>query len=118
MAMMQTRRRFLPPRSLAGTACLARVPQALAAEAPPETTVVRLSKIAGICIAPQYVAEELLRAEGFTDVRYVETTAGEASTEAPAKGNIDLSLHFAAPLATLIHTAAPNHRPAGVQTGR
>ena len=24
-----------------------------------------------ICVAPQYVAEELLRAEGFTDVRYV-----------------------------------------------
>ena len=30
----------------------------------------------GICIAPQYVAEELLRAEGFTDVRYVVGQAG------------------------------------------
>ena len=25
----------------------------------------------GICIAPQYIAGELLRAEGFTDVSYV-----------------------------------------------
>src|SRR5260370_27675356 len=117
MAMMQTRRRFLTALSLAGTACLARVPQALAAEAPPETTVVRLSKIAGICIAPQYVAEELLRAEGFTDVRYVETTAGEASTEALAKGNIDLSLNFAAPLVTVIDTGAPITVLAGVHVG-
>ena len=44
-----------------------------AAEPPPETTSVRLAKIRGICIAPQYVAEELLHAEGFTEVGYVMT---------------------------------------------
>jgi NitT/TauT family transport system substrate-binding protein len=38
-------------------------------EAPPETTTIRLVKIPGICVAPQYVAEELLRAEGFTDIQ-------------------------------------------------
>ena len=27
-----------------------------------------------ICFAPQYVCEALLRADGFTDVRYVDTT--------------------------------------------
>jgi NitT/TauT family transport system substrate-binding protein len=31
-----------------------------------ETTTIRIAKIAGICIAPQYVADALLRAEGFT----------------------------------------------------
>ena len=50
----------------------------LADEAPLETTAVRLIKIPGICIAPQYVAEELLRAEGFTEVRYVVSEAGRA----------------------------------------
>ena len=29
------------------------------------------SQIASLCLAPQYVAEDLLRAEGFTDVQYV-----------------------------------------------
>ena len=35
--------------------------------APPETSAIRLIKIPGICIAPQYVAEDLLRAEGFNE---------------------------------------------------
>src|SRR5207249_10566393 len=41
------------------------------AEPPPETTRIRLSKVPSVCVAPQYVAEEFLTAEGFTDVRYV-----------------------------------------------
>ena len=32
-----------------------------------------------ICFAPQYVCEALLRADGFTDVRYVDTTVPNAS---------------------------------------
>ena len=44
----------------------------LADEGPPETTTIRLRPvIPAICIAPQYVAEDLLRAEGFTDIRYI-----------------------------------------------
>jgi NitT/TauT family transport system substrate-binding protein len=39
-----------------------------------ETTTVRLGKLPVICFAPQYVCEALLRAEGFTDIRYVDTT--------------------------------------------
>jgi NitT/TauT family transport system substrate-binding protein len=117
MPLMQTRRRFLATLSVGGAAGLLRRTLALAAEAPPEKTVVRLSKITGICIAPQYVAEELLRAEGITDVRYVETTAGDASTEALANGNIDLSLNFAAPLVAVIDTGAPITVLAGVHVG-
>jgi NitT/TauT family transport system substrate-binding protein len=117
MSVMQTRRRFLTTAALAGAAGVLRAPRLLAAEGPSETTVVRLSKIPGICIAPQYVAEELLRAEGLTDVRYVETTAGEASTGALANGSIDLSLNFAAPLVTVIDTGAPITVLAGVHVG-
>src|SRR5262245_18733567 len=43
----------------------------LADEGPPETTTLRLQRGATICIAPVDIAEDLLRAEGFTDVRYV-----------------------------------------------
>jgi NitT/TauT family transport system substrate-binding protein len=43
----------------------------LAAEPALETTTVRFGRIPVICFAPQYVCEELLRAEGFTESRYV-----------------------------------------------
>jgi NitT/TauT family transport system substrate-binding protein len=48
-----------------------RLPATEAAE-PLETTTVRLNKNPGVCIAPLYFAEKLLRAEGFTDIRYIE----------------------------------------------
>ena len=67
--IVQTRRRFIGSAALAGAAGLAGMPTARAAEPPPETTTVRLPRIPGICLAPQYVAEGLLRAEGFTDIR-------------------------------------------------
>ena len=44
----------------------------MAAEPPPETTRIRLIQIPNICKAPQYVAEELLRCEGFTEVHYLK----------------------------------------------
>jgi NitT/TauT family transport system substrate-binding protein len=75
MAMLQTRRRFLSTMALAGAAGILRFPQAEAAEPPPEITTVQFPKNFGICIAPQYVAEELLRAEGFIDIRYVDSDA-------------------------------------------
>jgi hypothetical protein len=48
----------------------------LADEEPPEITTIRLSFTTSICFAPLDVAEELLRAEGFTDVRYVRAAGG------------------------------------------
>jgi len=72
MTIMQTRRRFLTTMSLAGAAGLALPPRSLAAEGPLETTTVRLSNNGSICLAPAFIAEELMRAEGFSDVRYVD----------------------------------------------
>src|SRR5215472_14791728 len=70
--LMQNRREFLTTLSLAGAAGLVRAPQSLAAEDALETTTVRLAKYPVICLAPVYVGEELLRAEGFTDIRFVD----------------------------------------------
>jgi len=72
-----TRRRFLGGLTLAGTAGLLGLPaRRVAAEPPPETTTLRLLQGRGICTSPQYVAEALLRDEGFTAVNYVETGQG------------------------------------------
>jgi len=77
MTTWQTRRRFLTMTALAGAAGFLQGPRTRAAERELETTSVRLAKQkeSVICFAPQYVCEALLRAEGFTDVRYVDTTA-------------------------------------------
>src|SRR5262245_47177068 len=70
---MQDRRRFLATLSSAGAAGLICGSKSLAQEGPPETTTIRLAKNQSLCIQPQYVAEDLLRAEGFTTVDYVMT---------------------------------------------
>lgn len=94
-----SRRRFLGGVTLAGMArLLALRPEPVAAEPPPETTKLRLARTPSICQAPQYVAEELLRTEGFADVQYlVKPTPGEIG-KALASGEVDINLHFAGPL--------------------
>jgi len=114
--MQINRRDFLTALSAAGAAGVLGAPASLAAAAPPETTSVRLSRIPGICIAPQYVVEELLRAEGFTDVRYVAAEAGGHS-ERMARGELDFSLNFAAPLVLSIDAGDPVTVLAGVHSG-
>src|SRR5215472_18900285 len=78
MRITQSRRQFLATFLSGATAGVLGASGAFAAEAPAETTTVRFVKIPGICNAPQYVAEELLRAEGFTDISYVDLTAAGA----------------------------------------
>src|SRR5262252_9906658 len=73
---IQSRRRFLTDAAVAGAAGFGGFDtwgRALAAEPPPEITTIRLEKDLVTCIAPQ-AAEELLRDEGFTDIRYVALT--------------------------------------------
>ncbi len=93
-----SRRKFLAELTLAGTAGLVGLrPRPAVAEPPPETTKLRLLKETGrICWAPQYIAEDLLRAEGFTDVTYVDFPGGPVS-EFLAAAKADISLHFVGP---------------------
>jgi NitT/TauT family transport system substrate-binding protein len=86
---IQSRRRFLTTLSLAGAAGLMRAPRALATEAALETTTVRITKEGAICGAPQYIAEELLHAEGFTDIRYVPPLPGIKQGDRIALGDVD-----------------------------
>ena len=116
MTMMYTRRRFLSTASLAGAASLVRPRGVLAAEAPPETTAIRLAKQPTICVAPQFVAEELLRAEGFADIRYVDMPA-PAVPEAVARGNVDFSLAYASQFVMTIGAGQPVTLLAGVMVG-
>jgi NitT/TauT family transport system substrate-binding protein len=116
MSVVQTRRRFLTALSAAGAAGLVRAPPALA-EGALETTMVRIAKTAAICVAPQYVSEELLRAEGFTDIRYVEVPVAVFVTQAIGRGEADFSTVEAAYLVQTIAGGAPVVAVAGVHVG-
>ncbi len=115
MPVTQTRRRFLTTLSLAGAAGLLHAPPSRAAEGALETTTVRIAKIGAICLAPQYVSEELLRAEGFTDIRYVET--GNLIGPAIGRGEADFSTAFAIDPIQAIDAGAPIVVLAGVHVG-
>jgi NitT/TauT family transport system substrate-binding protein len=118
--MMQTRRRFLSAVSLASAAGLLRAPLLLAAEGALETTTVRIAKLGAACLAPQFVAEELLRTEGFTDVRYVDTppaAIGLAIGLAIGRGEVDFSTAFAIDSIQAIDGGAPVVVLAGVHIG-
>ena len=86
------RRDFVTGSTLGAAAALAGMgAKPAAAEPPPETTRIRLAWSTTLCFAPQYVAEELLRAEGFTTVEYVRREPQVPSAVLMAKGEIDLS---------------------------
>ncbi len=116
MQATQSRRRFLATLSSAGAAGLIAGRNSFAEEAPPETTTIRLIKNAGICVAPQYVADELLRAEGFTDIQHVMRSPA-VMAEAIGRGEVDLSLHFAALLIPAIDAGEAITVLAGVHVG-
>src|SRR3954447_16813057 len=96
MSILQTRRRLVTSASAAGVVGLLGSAPALADEGPPETTAVRLPKFfPASCEIPQYVADELLRAEGLIDARYVGEESGDSS-EWIARGELDFDWNYAA----------------------
>ena len=82
-----------------------------------ETTSIRLVQVPTICQAPQYVVEDLLRSEGFTEVQYVQKGGTKGIEEALASGEADVNMHFAAPLVLRIDAGDPITVLAGGHVG-
>jgi NitT/TauT family transport system substrate-binding protein len=113
-----TRREFLTKATLAGAAgFLGLAPSSFAAEPPLETTTIRLIRAPALCMAPQYLAEELLRGEGFTDIRYVEKDTGLPIYKALASGEVDVSAALTLGWITQVDAGAPIVLLAGVHVG-
>ena len=111
-----SRRAFLGT-ALAGTsAYLGMRSGAAATEPPPETTRLRLLKTGTMCWAPQYIADDLLRLEGFTDISYVDMPAGAVSVRL-ASGAADMSMHFVGPNIIRFEAGDPVVFLAGVHVG-
>jgi NitT/TauT family transport system substrate-binding protein len=116
MQAAHSRRRFLATVSAAGAASLLAVQNTSGQDALPETSTIRLTRNAGICQAPQYIAEELLRAEGFTDIQHIFKPPA-LIPEALRRGEVDLSLHFSAPNIVAIDAGEPLTVLAGIHVG-
>jgi NitT/TauT family transport system substrate-binding protein len=116
MPMTQTRRRFLATVSLGGTAALLRPLTVFAAEEKPETTSLRLAKMPDMCMAPQLVAAELLREEGFTDLQYIDTPNDQLA-DSVGTGKVDMSLSYVQQFLTKIDAGQPITLVAGIMVG-
>jgi NitT/TauT family transport system substrate-binding protein len=81
-------------------------PRPVAAEPPPETTTIRWLRSPAICVAPYYVAEELLHGEGFTEVRHIQTRV-QLWTHAVLSGEVDIVVNFVGPLLVRLDAGDP-----------
>jgi NitT/TauT family transport system substrate-binding protein len=113
MQIVQSRRHFLASMSAAGTAGILGIRSSLADEGPPEVTSIRIGYDPNMCAAPQFIAEDLLRAEGFTEIRYVKPTKGVQVSS----GEIDFDLESAAWLASHVDAGDPITALAGLHVG-
>jgi NitT/TauT family transport system substrate-binding protein len=116
MQTEQNRRRVLATLSSAAAAALIGSERVSAQEAPPEVTTIRLAKVPGICIAPQYVAEGLLKLEGFSDVQYVEVPL-DAIHRSVGSEKIDISMGFIANHIVELDAETPITLLSGVHAG-
>src|SRR5262249_861869 len=85
-----------------------------------ETTRIRLANTRRLCNAPQVVAGDLMRAEGFTDVQYVGRTDVSQILEIPkavAAGEADLSMNFTALNIMSLEDSQPVVILGGIHTG-
>ena len=116
---MNARRDVLRNLALAATAGVLRIRPTLAAaaEPPPETRTLRLGQLTGICIAPQYIAEEFLHGEGFTQVQYVKEAGRVATNKALASGDISITAASLGPLLVQIDAGDPITLVSGLHVG-
>jgi NitT/TauT family transport system substrate-binding protein len=118
MPIYPTRRQILTGLAATAGAGLLRVPRA-AAEPSPETTSIRLPAFPAVadCLTPEYIAEEFLRSEGFTDIRFIETGFGPDSSDWLARGEIDFDWNFPPSQVAQIDKGTPIKVLTGLHTG-
>jgi NitT/TauT family transport system substrate-binding protein len=91
-------------------------PRSAVAEAPLETTRIRLAHSPFICLAPQYLAEEFLRLEGFTEIDYLPLGSREVINRL-ADGRADITISPAPELVFHLDAGQPIVLLAGAHGG-
>lgn len=113
MQIQPNRRDFLTSLSAVAAAGVVGPGGALADEGTLETTTLRLGHYPNICLAPGFISEELLRAEGFTDIRYIP----DSPIDAVARGALDFDFETAAWFVSQLDAGEPITALAGVHSG-
>ena len=112
------RRDFLAGAAAIGGAGLLGLPHSARAESPPEVAKIRLVQNQAICLAPQYLAEELLRLEGFSQIEYVPRRDDDSDPNVPiADGRADFTMDGATSLVPALDGGRPVVVLAGVHGG-
>jgi NitT/TauT family transport system substrate-binding protein len=116
---MRTRRHFLAGAAgTVGAGVLGLPSRRAEAEPPPETTTLRIGHSPSLCAAPQFVAEELLRGEGFSSITYVRSAdAGLAQWRDLASGETHFGTAFSGPLLIRLDAQDPIVLLAGIHVG-
>lgn len=119
MRIIQNRRTFLAGATATGAASLIGATTEAWAEAPPETATVRLGRWLGgaYCWGSLYLAGELLRADGMTDVRYVQGDTKVDNTLWLAGGVTDFDFNLPTMHIRSIDAGAPIKILTGVHMG-
>jgi len=114
--MSMRRRRFLAgAATIAATSFLRSV--RAASEGPLETTRITLAKTPALCTAPQFIAEELLRAEGFTEINFVDIPLAADASRAVTTGKVDLIVGYASQHVVDLDAGLPLTLLAGIMVG-
>ena len=117
MQIIQNRRHFLAGITAISAVGLAGGRNAYAEDAPLDTTTVRFTHAPSTCNAPLYLAEELLRADGFTDLTYVDVDAGVNTPMNLASGEADIGFEYASAFVIAIDAGTPVKVLGGLHAG-
>jgi NitT/TauT family transport system substrate-binding protein len=123
MPIVQSRRRLLTNIAVAGATCFAGLSVAslyggrksAAAQSPPEVSTIRIDAGPILCVAPEFVADSLLHAEGFTEIRYDDSD--KAPVQKLADNVVDWILEFAPTVITESDSGVPVTMVSGVHAG-
>ena len=118
-----TRREFLDRMATASAVgALSLYPEIAAAEPPPETTsitIVHDPSVPVLCYGPQYVATEMLKLEGFTEINYAPFAENDLAMDSPvlAAGRADISTAWVADIILTADQGGPIVALSGMHVG-
>src|SRR5262249_42241212 len=111
-----SRRQFLAKTTALGALPLLGIPRIALSEPAPETRRIRLVHDPAICLAPQYLAEEFLRLEGFSEVQYVEDKNVWGLREV-AEDRADITMWDAPGVVSMLDSGMPVVMIGGIHAG-
>jgi NitT/TauT family transport system substrate-binding protein len=112
-----SRRRFLLDTGALGIASgLGLLNESRADEPPPEVKTIRVPHTPSICLAPQYLAEALLKLEGFAEVEYIKGENINA-LDAVIEGKADITMWDAPGTLPFLDAGRPLVLLAGIHAG-